>query len=103
MEKIFDSCFRDELISKMKQAGLKDEEVLRIVNGRYKDAIKEAAINRLKEVIRLITEDKYSELSELIEYSPAGDGQGCDNYYISFADVTAFQDIGDIMMKLKTL
>jgi hypothetical protein len=37
----------------------------------------------------------------MIEYSPSGDGYGCDNCYISFKDITDCEDIGDVINALK--
>lgn len=100
MEKILDIDFRCELINSMEQAGIKYNDAQSIVNKRYKEALKEATVRRLKEVTHLIMEDKYDEVSKFIDDSPAGDGYGSDNSYISFADITQHEDIGSIIYEL---
>lgn len=101
MEKIFDNDFRDELFRCLKESGMKDKEVRGIINRRYKEALKNAVIERLNTVVKAIKEDNLEEISTLIDYSPSGDGYGCDNNYISFKDVTDCEDIGDVINALK--
>ena len=40
--------------------------------------------NIIKQVIDIIVEERYDDIEELCSWSPAGDGYGCDNYYINF-------------------
>lgn len=100
MEKILDVDFRVTLINALKEANISNTEANSIVAKKYKQALKEAVVARLKEITHLIIEDKYDEVSKFIEDSPAGDGYGCDNSYISFADVTQCEDIGEVIYKL---
>lgn len=49
------------------------------------DALKNHAINILKDVIELLETENYSEIqNKFLEHSPAGDGYGEDNCYINF-------------------
>ena len=64
------------------------------------NALKEDTCERLNCIINLIKEDKLEEIEELIEYSPAGDAWGSDNYYIKF--INEF-DIGEVLNSLKRL
>ena len=100
MEKIFDKDFREALIDTLEEAGVGEDNAATIVSSRYKEALKQAVISRLEEVISLIKEDKYKELSNLCSYSPAGDCMGCDNVYINFSDICDVEDIGDVIYKL---
>lgn len=101
MEKIFDKDFRNELFRCLKESGMKDKEVSGIINKRYKEALKNAVIERLKAVIKAIKEDNIEEINSLTEYSPSGDGYGCNNTYISFKDITDCEDIGDVINALR--
>lgn len=101
MEKIFDKDFRNELFRCLKESGMKDKEVSEIINKRYKEALKNAVIERLKAVIKAIKEDNLEEINSFTEYSPSGDGYGCDNTYISFKDITDCEDIGDVIDALR--
>lgn len=101
MEKIFDKDFRNELFHCLKESGMKDKEVSGIINKRYKEALKNAVIERLKAVIKAIKEDNIEEINSLTEYSPSGDGYGCNNTYISFKDITDCEDIGDVINALR--
>lgn len=101
MEKIFDKDFRNELFRCLKESGMKDKEVSGIINKRYKEALKKAVIERLNAVAKAIKEDNIEEINSLTEYSPSGDGYGCDNTYISFKDITDCEDIGDVINALR--
>jgi len=52
-------------------------------------------------VAKAIREDNLEVINDMIEYSPSGDGYGCDNNYISFKDITDCEDIGDVINALK--
>lgn len=101
MEKIFDNDFRNELFRCLKESGMKDKEVSGIINKRYKEALKKAVVERLNSVAKAIREDNLEVINDMIEYSPSGDGYGCDNCYISFKDITDCEDIGDVINALK--
>lgn len=101
MEKIFDNDFRNELFCCLKESGMKDEEVSRIIKKRYKEALKKAVVERLNAVVKAIREDNLEVIKRMIEYSPSGDCCGCDNNYISFKDITDCEDIGDVINALK--
>ena len=100
MEIIFDREFRKELISSLKEAGIKEEKAQSIIKSRYNTALKEVVCKKLQQVISFIKEDKYKELSKMCCFSPAGDCMGCDNVYINFSDVCDKEDIGDIINEL---
>jgi len=100
MEKIFDKEFRETLIDTLEEAGIGEDNATQIVSSKYKEALKQVVISRLEQVISLIKEDKYKELSELCSYSPAGDCMGCDNVYIDFSDICDVKDIGDFIHTL---
>lgn len=101
MEKILDKDFRNELFRCLKESGMKDKEVSGIINKRYKEALKDAVIERLKAVIKAIKEDNLEGIIPLIGDSPSGDGYGSDNRYISFSDITDCEDIGDVIDALR--
>lgn len=101
MENIFDKDFRNELFRCLKESGMKDKEASGIINKRYKEALKEAVIERLNAVAKAIKEDNIEGIIPIIGDSPAGDGYGCDNAYISFDDITDCEDIGDVINDLE--
>lgn len=80
---------------------MEDKEVSGIINKRYKEALKKAVVERLNAVAKAIKEDNLEGIIPFIEYSPAGDGYGCDNRYISFKDITDCEDIGDVINALE--
>lgn len=100
MEKIFDNDFRNELFRCLRESGMKDEEIRIIIRKRYKEALKNAVIERLNAVIKAIKEDNLEEITPFIDNSPSGDGYGCNNDYISFQDITDCEDIGDVINAL---
>ena len=101
MEKIFDKDLRNELFCCLKESGMKDEEVSKIIKKRYKEALKNAVIKRLNTVVKAIKEDNLEEINTIVDNSPSGDGYGCDNCYISFKDITDCEDIGDVINALR--
>lgn len=101
MEKIFDKDFRNELFRCLKECGMEDKEVSRIINKRYKEALKNAVIERLNVVVKAIKENNLEEIIPFIGDSPSGDGYGCDNRYISFEDITDCEDIGEVIDALR--
>jgi hypothetical protein len=101
MEKIFDKDFRAELFSCLKDSGIKDDEIRRIIGKRYKEALKNAVIERLNVVVKAIKENNLEEIIPFIGDSPSGDGYGCDNRYISFEYITDCEDIGDVINALR--
>lgn len=101
MEKIFDKDFRNELFRCLKESGMEDKEVSRIINKRYKEALKNAVIERLNVVVKAIKENNLEEIIPFIGDSPSGDGYGCDNRYISFEDISDCEDIGEVIDALR--
>ena len=47
-------------------------------------ALKAYVLERLAAVVKCVQTENYAGLDPLVEFSPAGDGNGCDNHYISF-------------------
>lgn len=101
MEKIFDKDFRNELFRCLKESGMEDKEVSRIINKRYKEALKNAVIERLNVVVKAIKENNLEEIIPFIGDSPSGDGYGYDNRYISFEDISDCEDIGEVIDALR--
>lgn len=52
-----------------------------LANAQYNE-LKAHAINRLYTAINCLETDNLSDLYKMLGYSPAGDGYGCDDYYI---------------------
>ena len=73
----------------------------KIINKRYKEALKNAVIKRLNVVVKAIKENNLEEIIPFIGDSPSGDGYGCDNRYISFEDITDCEDIGEVIDALR--
>lgn len=103
MEKILNSSFRTELDKCLEEAGISTKEREKIISKRYKDALKSVVLNRLNTIFNAIQEDDYKSLSYFIKDSPAGDGYGTDNRYISFSDISECEDIGDVIDSLSSL
>lgn len=70
------------------------------LNEAKASALKGHIVERLESIIKLILSNQFREVSEFLEFSPAGDGMGEDNYYISFVDGW---DISDACQKLEQL
>lgn len=102
MENIFNSKFREELLNSLKDAGIKESEADKIVNKRYKEAVKAAVIAHLENIITYIEKDRVSDLNKVIGFSPAGDDMGCDNNYIDFTNICGLEDIGDVIRVLNS-
>jgi hypothetical protein len=104
MEQILTKEFRETLRDSLIIAKIPSEEATNIVEKQYKKALKNAAIARLKEVIEALEKENYALIEDaLIAYSPAGDGYGCNNYYIDFMEVTEnCEDIKDIIDALSS-
>jgi len=68
------------------------------------DELKREAVETLRNVAELLDNEKFKEIEKMIEYSPAGDGMGCDNQYITFNHIhKSMDDIGDVLNKLVEL
>lgn len=67
------------------------------------NALKEDTCERLSRIIDLIRKDKIEEIRELIEFSPAGDAWGMDNYYIKFVNELDIGDIIDSLIRLREI
>lgn len=51
------------------------------------NVLKEAVINRLRDIAILMQNEKYEAVLDCLGYSPSGDSHGCDNHYITFDDI----------------
>jgi hypothetical protein len=71
------------------------------------DILKENTIKVLKEITKLVEEEKYEEVKDYIIDSPGDSEFGKDNHYIDFGyhikGDYIFQDIAQICNKLETL
>lgn len=91
---------RDLLATRPEDLAAKQEEELR----KY-------AAEKLRKIAKWIMEGNYTAVSNELEGSPAGDDHGCDNTYISFAELSLhvdrhgcnMTDIGDVISKLEEL
>lgn len=83
------------------------EEIMRIDVINLKmvqhEALKNHVIEKLKEVEKLVMQERYSELQDILAYSPAGDGYGKDNYFINFGYDGNEKDLCDVLDILKGL
>lgn len=85
MDKIFDESVEVYLLA----AGVSKNQIAKI---KF-DKLKEGVLERLKEVVKIIERDEYEKIKKLITESPAGDGYGCDNYYINFGHIIGKDDM----------
>lgn len=69
----------------MMDGGFGIDMAQKIVDSRRRVAVKEGAIAILGKVIKLLRQERFEELKEMLAFSPAGDGYGCDNEYIDFS------------------
>ena len=106
MEPILSKKFRNEILEMLITAKVKNSET--IINNKYKETIKTETIKHLKHIIKLIENNEYDSVLNLLSYSLAG--YGSDNYYIdfSFLDPDAensylsdIQDLNDVINILK--
>lgn len=66
--------------------GLLNKETRKALAIKHKNNLKKHVIERLKVVQNLISEEKNYALKDMLSFSPAGDGYGCDNYFIDFSE-----------------
>ena len=79
MERIFDAQVQQYL----KSVGISQKEISRLEYEEYKKAM----LSILEKVTKAISEEDMATLDELCDWSPAGDGHGTDNNYISFSKI----------------
>lgn len=70
----------------LESLGLKNNATIKALAEKQKKELKRLAIERLEKVKQLIQNEELKELKEMIVFSPAGDGYGCDNYFIDFGN-----------------
>jgi hypothetical protein len=79
-----------------------------LANAQYNE-LKAHAINRLYTAINCLETDNFIELYKMLGYSPAGDGYGCDDYYIYMGlydkpnNRHAYRNILEVIHKLISL
>ena len=94
MEKILNKNFRNSLTDILLEAGLKEKDAIKFVKGKYHKALKEVAINRIRQFLNYISNSEYDK-AESMMYNYT------DGTYLDFADIEGFQDIWDIIQELK--
>lgn len=70
------------------------------------NAVKEHAIQILEKVISHLKKDEFEEVKSMTNFSPSGDGMGCDNSFIDFklnSDDKDGTDICQVIDILKSL
>lgn len=67
------------------------------------DALKEHTLEILLNIVKLIKNNEFDEVKNYLEFSPAGDGHGCDNYFINFKYADEDLDLDEILDKMKYL
>jgi len=67
-------------------------------------ALEEFVRDKLEYMLHLIKTREYPRAKNLLGLSPAGDGTGCDNHYICFADILGEgADMETVLTRLATL
>jgi hypothetical protein len=65
------------------------------------DALKAHVINVLELTLKAVKDEYYTAVNNFAQFSPAGDGMGCDNYFINFGyEDNKPLDICDVMERL---
>ena len=81
------------------------QDILRITPENLADqqleALKNHVKNRLSQIIALVDREAFSEIGGFTQSSPAGDGYGSDNEYISFVNDWDIAEVFDRMGALK--
>ena len=73
----------------------------KILNKDFREeALREVVAQHLIDIANTISTKQYDVVKEFISFSPAGDGYGCDNYFIDFSKVCECKDIGQVMNEL---
>lgn len=96
MKTILDDECRGMLLRELKELGFKNANT--IVEEKYKSAVYEEALKIMKNFVEHFEQKRYKEAYDMLEFSPAGDGWGTDNYYLSFKNLGKnFEDINDVI------
>lgn len=66
-------------------------------------SLKQYTIAKLKNIINLIDKEQYDKVDCLLGFSPAGDGYGCNDYYINFNYDNCNRNISEIISELENL
>ena len=62
------------------------QKIKQIIKDAYWKRIKKLCKERLEQVLKYLEKNDYKAISEMLDYSPAGDGYGCDNSIISIGE-----------------
>lgn len=96
MKTILDDECRKMLLKELKELGFKNANT--IVEEKYKNAIYEEALKIMKNFVECFEQKRYEKMQDMLAFSPAGDGWGADNYYLSFQNLGKnFEDINDVI------
>lgn len=84
---------------------MNEKEMLKIVMGLDPENIimtqhamlKLHVITVLKRVISFLEKDQYSQIGNMLRYSPGGDDMGQDNHYIDFGYDKTPMDMADVI------
>lgn len=68
-----------------------------------KEKFTEHCINILRKVIELLEKGEYSQIGNMLRYSPAGDGMGAENHFIDFSYGGMSIDMADVIEILSGL
>ena len=66
------------------------------------EALTKFLAERLETLAFAVRDRQYTKIENLLNFSPAGDGHGCDNYYIKMEEC-GLEDIGEVVDRLKSL
>lgn len=100
MKKILNKDFREETLEYLLEAGVPETDAKELIKGKYKETLREVVVQHLIDIANTISTKQYDVVKEFISFSPAGDGYGCDNYFIDFSKVCECKDIGQVMNEL---
>jgi hypothetical protein len=67
------------------------------------EALKQHAIQTLRKVANYLEKGEYEKIKPMVEYSPAGDGYGCDNHFINLSNTEQPMDIMELISELQWL
>lgn len=72
---------------------------------KQEKALNDFVVNRLQEIAHIIKSGDYQNVEKFTSFSPAGDGNGCDNNFINFdyGESKDGLDIIEVCQKLQEL
>lgn len=66
-----------------------------------KEQLRRHAVKTLRKVANYLENGEYDKIKDIVAYSPAGDGYGCENYYINLSDTDEPMDIMEVIWELQ--